>query len=219
MNQETWDIWKNNWIWILNIAKQRNWASIDELSIKPSVSLKKVQEKERQLGITFPKDFTDVLLNYSAGVDFYFQIAGEKPKSIYRQIFSAGDQLWDFDSLDDIKENYDGWVKECFNNPSNNYDKVWHHKVPFIHVATGDIIALDVSNGVENCPVIFLSHDGSDMHGARLGYNFIDFISRWSNIGCFGPEDWQFEPFYDREYNMLMNEGPVIENWKNGFLK
>ena len=59
-----------------------------------------------------------------------------------------------------------------------------------------------------------LSHDGSDFHGKRLGYNFIDFITRWSNVGCFGPEDWQFEPFHNGAENVLELEGDKVNNWK-----
>lgn len=219
MNKEIWNNWKSNWEWILSIAKKRKWEIIDDLIIKPPVSLQEVRETEKQLNLTLPEEFVDVLTNYSSGVNFFFQIEGEETEGDYRQIFSAGyEQIWDFESLPDLKESYDGWLNECFNNPDDEYDRIWQHKVPFIHVATGDLIAFDVSNGTSGCPVVFLSHDGSDMHGKRLGYNFVDFITRWSNVGCFGPEDWQFEPFYDEEQDILLLDGPAVENWKDGFL-
>jgi hypothetical protein len=66
-------------------------------------------------------------------------------------------------------------ITECFNNPDNEYDRFWQHNIPFVGVATGDLVAFDVSNGASGCPVVFLSHDGSGIHGIRLGYNFVDF--------------------------------------------
>jgi hypothetical protein len=43
--------------------------------------------------------------------------------------------------------------------------------------------------------VTYLSHDGDEFHGRHLGQDFIDFVDRWSLLGCPGNESWQLEPF------------------------
>ena len=215
MDKNTWNKWEGNWEWILDIAKKRNWDIIQDLAIRPAVRKRDVDKAISELKIKLPSDFIDVITNYSSGVNFFIQIEGAKPQGEYSQIFSAGyEEIWSFEDLGNLKEHYDSWVESCFEDPTNDYNKVWHNKTPIIRVATGDLIAFDTSVTTTELPVVFLSHDGSDFHGKRLGYNFIDFISRWSNIGCFGPEDWQFGPFYNDKQNILELDGDRVDNWK-----
>lgn len=215
MDKNNWNNWKGNWEWILDIAKKRNWDVIDDLVIHPAVTKKEVDKAIDDWKIKLPADFIDVVTNYSSGVHFSFQIEGEETEGQYREIFSAGyEGIWSFEDLGNLKEQCDEWTKNCFSDPSNEYDKVWYNKTPIIRVATGDLIAFDTSEGIDEFPVVFLSHDDSSLHGKRLGKNFVDFITRWSNIGCFGPEDWQFEPFYNQVENIIELEGDKVDNWK-----
>jgi len=215
MNKNTWDKWKVNWEWILDVAKKRQWDIVDELVIKPVVSKEEVDNIINNLKIKLPTDFIDVITNYSSGVNFSFQIKGAEPEREYMQLFSVGyEGLWSFEDLGNLKEEYDGWVESCFTDPSDDYNKVWYNKTPIIRVATGDLIAFDTSVIGNEFPVVFLSHDGSAFHGKRLGHNFIDFITRWSNVGCFGPEDWQLGPFHNDDENILELEGDKVNNWK-----
>jgi hypothetical protein len=215
MDKNTWEKWKGNWEWILDIAKKRQWEIIDDLVIKPVVSKEQVDTISSDLKIKLPPDFIEVVTNYSGGVNFYFQIEGAEPQGEYRQVFSAGyEGIWNFEALENLNEQYNGWIESCFDDPTDDYNKVWHNKTPIIRVATGDLIAFDTSVGTSEFPVVFLSHDGSGFHGKRLGHNFTDFITRWSNIGCFGPEDWQFEPFHNDTENILELDGDKIDNWK-----
>ncbi|MEL7121761.1 MAG: hypothetical protein AAFO07_20095 [Bacteroidota bacterium] len=82
----------------------------------------------------------------------------------------------------------------------------------------GDLITFD-QEAINGNPVIYLSHDDDDLHGAQLGDNFVDFISKWANLGCVGTEAWQFEPFYDYENKLLKSEGKVIDDWKTWLLQ
>jgi hypothetical protein len=71
-----------------------------------------------------------------------------------------------------------------------------------------------VARGRRDCPVIYLDHEHGRRHGIRLGSNFVDFITRWSNLGCPGLEIERMMPFYDPVQNLLMDSGEVVENWK-----
>ena len=53
-----------------------------------------------------------------------------------------------------------------------------------------------------------------EVHGRRLGLDFTDFMTRWSNLGCPGPEFYLLEPFHDRRQRLLRDSGPVVERWK-----
>jgi len=215
MNDVIWKEWVRNWNWVLDIAKKRNWDN-DELVIKSPVSIAKVEEIENEFNFSYPTDFKTVLTKYSSGILFNWQIEHEETEGEFRQIFCGGGRgyLWDFETLRTDYSNYLGSVNEAFPNLEDDYDRIWHNKIPFLDVPNGDVIAFDASGKKENGSVIYLSHDGSDFHGHRLAENFIEFISRWSNIGCVGTEDWQYEPFYDYEKMTLRDKGEAIDRWK-----
>jgi hypothetical protein len=82
----------------------------------------------------------------------------------------------------------------------------------FIFVGNGDYVAFDMTHGDQNCPVIYLDHEGGDFNGCRLGLNFVDFITRWSNLGC--PDPLILYLFHDPGRNLLMDSGEIAENWK-----
>lgn len=111
-----------------------------------------------------------------------------------REVF-CGECSWDLNRLIDVEETRQDWVKECFPNEYNDYDKIWHYKFGFMNVRNGDCIAFDMSNYPDETPIIYLSHEDGEGHGVKLGKNFEDFIDKWTQIGCIGPEDWQLIPF------------------------
>lgn len=215
MTNELWERWIDNWKWINDVAEKRNWNIIDRLEIGPPIGQIELGQIEKEIGTKLPPSYVDVVTNYSRAVTFYIDIEGEEPEGEFNPLFSIGyEGLWSVEDLPVMKISYDNWVKECFPDADNDYDRVWHNKIPFISVATGDLIAFDVSVNTDEFPVVFLSHDGSEFHGKRLGYNFTDFMTRWSNIGCFGPEDWQLEVFHDTNENVLLLDGDKVERWK-----
>ena len=58
------------------------------------------------------------------------------------------------------------------------------------------MIAFDLTDGPQRGAVVYLCHDeGCDIHGKTLGIDFEDFITKWSRIGCVGPEGSWFELF------------------------
>ena len=59
-----------------------------------------------------------------------------------------------------------------------------------------------------------MSHGGDNFHGQILGENFVDFISKWTQTGCVGTEDWQLEPFYDYETKTFLSNNAILEEWK-----
>jgi hypothetical protein len=210
-----WNKWHDNWTWIMNTAKRRSWH-VRPFELKPLVDITDIILLEENLNIRYPNDFKHVLTNYASSVEFYWHMEEEEPEEEFRGIFCGAGRgyLWDFSTLKNDYKDYRGWVEQCFPNPEDEYDKIWHNKVPFIDVPNGDMIVFDTSVSVDNSPVLYLSHDGSEFHGHRLAKNFIDFITRWSNLGCVGTEDWQFEPFYDYALMEVMASSPKIDRWK-----
>lgn len=219
MNDSIWQEWINNFEWILAIAKKRKW-SFKEFKIQPPIEKKLVKKLENKLGISYPDDFKEVLTKYASGVYLNWQIKGEETEGQFREIFCGGGRghLWNFSNLESLYQDYLDWLIVCFEDMEDEdmgdeFNKIWHNKIPFIDVPNGDKITFGKKTEKGN-PVIYLSHEGDDFHGSKLGDNFIDFMTKWSNLGCVGTEDWQFEPFIDFENKTYDYKENVVNEWK-----
>ncbi|OQP57933.1 hypothetical protein A3860_39750 [Niastella vici] len=91
-------------------------------------------------------------------------------------------------------QNKDGWVKEVFPDPENDYNKVWHNKFVFQEVGNGDYISIDLSPDKYG-KIIYLSHDDGEGHGYVMADSFSELLSNWAQLGFVGGEDWQWLPF------------------------
>jgi len=47
-----------------------------------------------------------------------------------------------------------------------------------------------------------------------LGADLIDFLRRWTPLGCPGPEDWQWLPFTSKGTTMLDPDGEAARAWR-----
>ncbi|MBV9851382.1 MAG: hypothetical protein JO250_17065 [Armatimonadetes bacterium] len=77
-------------------------------------------------------------------------------------------------------------------------------------------MAFDLSV-VLDAPVVYLSHDGGEGHGCRLGDNFRDFTERHSLLGCPGNEWWQMMPFLNDAGSGLDPDGRNARQWRQWF--
>lgn len=85
-----------------------------------------------------------------------------------------------------------------------------------MEVGSGDNIAFD-SEHAQDAPVLYLSHDGDDVHGYCLGKNFVDFIERHSLLECAGPKGWNLTPFLPDADSGLDAYGEDARKWREWF--
>ena len=224
MNEQIWNNWKRDWEWVIAAMKRKAERAVDEwdigvkdLEIAPPVPLEEVRAWEREEGLLLPSDFVEVLTRFSARVTLDWEVdedGGLAPPADYGGGSSGGDwgHLWDFDSLALHNDRLRGWLPTRATEEEGEAGLVWQNKVAFNYMPNGDLWAFDVSHGTENCPVIYLGHEHGRDHGMRLGLNFVDFMTRWSNLGC--PCLFSLRLFRDPVQNLLMNSGEFVENWK-----
>lgn len=208
-----WDKWIDKWEKTLNVIEKIGGEKTDIKVLKPA-KIEEIEKVESQIGTSLPESFREVLLNFSSGVDFswYLNDALELPEEL-EEIFS-GECFWSLDNLVSIEKDRKTWIKECFSDPENEYDQVWYNKLGFMSVKNGDMIAFDLEKYPEYTPVVYLSHDGGDGHGCILGEDFQDFISKWTEIGCPGSEDWQMIPFMTSPFSGIDPDSGNAVMWK-----
>lgn len=217
MDKQQWDNWMTDWNWIIKVAQDRQW-SFNSLEIQPPIELSEIELIEQAFSISYPTDFKAVLANYSSAVQCGWQLTDEEIPEEFISIFcgcggvsayKSQPNLWDFGLLAEMYKTYQGWLTNCYNDPTDAYGKHYYNKIPFIEVPNGDFIAFN-----ELGEVCYLSHDDGPLHGERLAANFVEFITLWSNLGCVGTESEQLAVFYDTHQEKLMDAGEQIERWK-----
>ena len=142
---------------------------IRETKIEAPAKEEEILEVEKKLGYSLPKDFRDVLLNYSPHFEYFWSTYkdSEEEQIEFPEKFCAifaGNLHWGLDLLLDFEKSRKDWVDVCFPDYNNEYDKVWHNKLAFYKVANGDYFAIELEK--ENYgKIVYLSHDGGDGHG------------------------------------------------------
>ena len=207
--------WIRRWQAALN-ACQRKGGEASELVIAPPASAEAVAQVEAELGVILPVSFRKVLTNFSAEVNIYWFLPNDLDLPVpYKPIFS-GDCSWSLSRMPGIAHWYLEWVETNFFNPNDPYDRVWQDKLAFAEVPNGDNIAFDLMF-MPDPPVVYLSHNDGEGHDYRLGDNFIDFMERWSLLGCPGNEDWQMMPFLPNATSGLDAYGENARKWREWF--
>ena len=127
-------------------------------------------------------------------------------------IFS-GNLHWGTKFIVDFNKDKDGWIKEVFPNPNDDYDKIWHNKFVFQEVGNGDYLGIDM-NDDNYGKVVYLSHDDGEGHGYIMANNFEELLNNWSKIGFVGAEDWQWLPFVENSNSGILPDCSNARKWK-----
>ncbi len=164
-----------------------------------------VVELEQKLLVSIPKSLRDLFLGFSKSIVFKAFLPDDfsLPQNL-KEIFSAYFVI-DIDEMLQAEEDRQGWIENCFNNPDNEYDKVWYNKLGFMTVGNGDVIAFDLNDEKDDKRVVYLSHDEGEGHGVVLGETFEKYFKNLILIGGCGNEDWQMIPFIDEEKGLCAN--------------
>ncbi|MVO15284.1 SMI1/KNR4 family protein [Parasedimentitalea huanghaiensis] len=181
-------------------------GEVEDLVIERAATQDEVQQVESNLGHRLPESFRRMLTGFSKSVEMTWSLPEElELADPFSEIF-RGNIHWSLDQLEKLESARQDWIRECFPNPSDPYDRVWHNKLVFYEIENGDFISLDLS-ATHHGEVVYLSHDDGQGHGVRLAKSFDDFIHSWSMLAGVGGEDWQWLPFYDPQNACLDYSG------------
>ncbi|KQL43665.1 hypothetical protein AN963_29940 [Brevibacillus choshinensis] len=211
-----WNAWKvrldkfTDHIWEIG-------GDIEEVLVTKPATLQQVEEIEKKLGVKLPLSFRETLLQFSSKIQISWslmedvELIVECPQE-YRK-FNC-DFGWDLKDLIRINRFKNIFIKEYHMNTDDPISKVWHNKLIFCDVGKGDFLAFDLTEGPD-CPVVYLSRNNIQGHGYLLGKNFIDFMDRWTAIGCLGPDFSQINRFISSSTKQLDPNGTYAKKWIN----
>lgn len=202
-------------VWLNSIADIGGDAR--ELVIKPGASEEKIQKEEEKIGIPIPSELREAL-KLSSHFEFSWFLPDDfKLPTEFREIF-CGHLHWGIEFIENIYSGYQGWIRECYPNPEDSYDAVWHHKFPFQEVGNGDYLSIDLSEDNYG-KIVYLSHDDGEGHGYEMASSFSELLANWVPLGCAGAEDWQWLPFTNGMKSKIDPKSANGRLWRSLILK
>ncbi len=203
--------WRARWRALEAACARRRLAAPMRCRIGPPADERTIVAIEERLQTPLPGSLRRVVASFSASVDISWQLDEPAPEE-FEEIFS-GEIGWDLAALPALLDEHAGWVRECFGDPSNAYDAVWHRKFPILAVPNGDMLAIET--GREHAgAVVYLSHDDGEGHGYLLAKDFEDYVDRVGRIGGVGPEDGQWLCFTSSRTSGLEPDSPPAVRWR-----
>lgn len=204
------------------ILERLNWFKnrIDELGgatyfeCYREASEDEILNLENDLGYALPIEFRKALKEISSHICFFWKIYDNDnillPKEL-RSIF-AGALHFGIDFTLACEDSRKDWIENCFSNYEKKYDRVFYNKLAFQQIENGDFLAIDLEKDSYG-KVIYLSHDGSDFHGYVISNSFSEFLEEYTNLGCVGGEDWQWEVFTNNKTSTIDSSCENARNW------
>lgn len=182
--------------------------------VEPPATSHEIEQAEAAVGLELPASFRATLRTVSRSVHWsWMSPSGGKFPEPFTDIFSGGLE-WSISGLLQAHEGYLGWTENCFADPDDPYDAVWHHKVGFSAVPNGDVLAVDLAPDRAGA-IVYLSHDDGEGHGYMLAHSLSDLLDRWVPLGCPGPEDWQWLPFVTYDFGPIDPSSGNGERWRS----
>ncbi len=177
-------------------AVKRLGGETDELIVDEPASEAEVARVEEKLGVALPPMMRNSFLTFARGLHVEWSLPDgfRLPQHVEEATWGGIDYSLD-DMVDSELERRE-WADDVVASWEIPEETVtWENKVAFFTMANGDFLAVDVSTPGRE-PVVYLSHDGNETsHCYALGDDFEDFLTRWTGVGCPGPESWIIEPF------------------------
>lgn len=223
-NQQAWDRWQNNMHWVIERIMLKG-GEVQEPETLPPIPASQVEEFESVTSLSLPKDFVDMVVNFSGGFRFAWSLYNVYER--YRDVSVKRGGNWEVSfvgasktaSLLDLYHKLQslcGWIF----HPKFEDDKdiqesrrVIPHCFPLYLDCGGggDYMVLRIDT--DPAQILYLDHEwGYSVRGrAVLGRDFADYVTRWSSLGY--PEVDGYSDFYNEELGTLDVAGRTAQFW------
>jgi hypothetical protein len=208
-------VWTERWLAALAAARKRGqkdttvWGK-GRVEIGPPAAEAELRQAEEASGVPIP-DGLRRLFAMARSVEAVWHLGDVKAPPPLHEVL-AGACIWSVDRIVARVDDYRGWITIAFPNAADPYGSVWHGKYPFLDAPNGDIVGIDSAGRV-----VYLSAEDGEGHGYVLGDNVFAFMDAWTQLGCPGPEDWQWMPFSRPGGGGLDPECANARAWRDWF--
>lgn len=171
-------------------------------SIYPPITKSELLELTSKTELFIPKALSDFWLQACQFCDFSYQCGDAKDEKKARILnnFFGQNLIYGgarFLNALDLPEHLDGnqaWAEETWIAEYPEEKAFWMNSIPIVSMGNGDYLALDISNNLDDPPIIYLSHDDES---SIIAPSFTDFLFHWEKLCYIGPEIWIIRSFRD----------------------
>lgn len=205
--------WVEGWQRAIDAAKRHGVQDSHRLEIDRPATREEVHDVECAIARSLPVSFRKTLLEFSRRVDFFWFLPQHvRPPEPLPRVF-CGCCSWDIGRLAVMYEDARWLASNAFVEDTPD-ERIWQGKLPFHDIGSGDYIAIDISSS-DPQPIVYLSHELAFSHGYVLGADFIDFMDRWTSIGC--PDDDIWSLFFPERGRYIDLDHPNVAIWCDWF--
>lgn len=204
--------WPSRWKQAIEAAERKGADSV-RLQIGPPATLAEVVAAEEAMRCPIPEEFRRTLLEFAGEMDFFWFLSNKvQSPGLLNGIFN-GSCAWNLRELvawtKDVR-----WVAEEVFGKDSPARAVWQNKFPFQSIGNGEYIAINTAPG-EDPYVVYLLREWDDGRSYLLGPSFLEFMDRWTQIGC--PTDDIWARFIDPPEAGLNLAHPHVCQWREWF--
>ena len=157
-------------------------AGIRSTVVATPAASEQVTAVERQLGLALPSSLVELFTHGSAGVDCRYVFEPDHETPIF-----GGARLGPLSELPDYSRSVAEWAAETWVAEEPDQQAIWRAALPFMRMANGDYLALDLRNGELDPPVLYLNHDDDS---SIIAPDLATFLLAWERLAYVGPEHW-----------------------------
>ncbi len=215
IDDEVWQFCLDHWNWVADVLRERYDEAEVDFTIESALTKQQMSVLSRNMQMELPTEFRTVLSRYCGKLDFMWTCfdvdQSQLPGALNGMDIGGNMPIWDAGNLVE----YSQAARNHDNSPWLAFRESLRDRLPFMADGSGNIFAFDMRAGKENCPIVFLSHDNdSDVHDKELAANFVDFIVRWSFLGCPGDTYYSMRPFLNKRFGRLDCNGRTATRWR-----
>lgn len=178
-----------------------------DINIGNVATADEIEKIEKKYNYTLPPEFKACLLNYAKAIDIYWYFMLKREGKAGKHSFWF---YYDIDKLDEINSQIESMTVEGIAeeySATEEYCNVWLNKFGFMEAAEyGDLLAFDTKTN----KIVYLQHDGDDLHGLILADDFDEFFEKCINI-LFLHYDYDSVLFNKTNIKMIDNAQKLIE--------
>lgn len=203
MDKQLWKEWEADWRKMQRIAAGSDW-DVTPLKVYPPASKGDIKLMEARIGMHVPKQLREVLVNYSAKVQFGWHVPSHLHTMSRNELPTSSLSyrvIWDMEHIENHALpsflNWKSMLAKRDLSEAPNSEALWENQFPFAGLINGDVLTIDYSKPEGSHPVRYFSHDLEMIHGLALAKDFETFVTEMSKLGFAGSEWWSLMLFSD----------------------
>lgn len=207
-----------------------------EWNLAPPATSRELTALENDIGMSLPEELRLFLLRISGDLLFCVNLHEDTaPPPDFDQLQNWGLSI-SVEGIRTAETIRKEWIRSVYDDVEDPYSLVWHGKLGLLNLpegyiisgeemarelkehddwAWGDVIAIDVSPSADPQSLLYLSHDGAEIHGDVIALDLNAYLHHALALGCVGAGTYASYMFTELGVGLQSDteKGKLFRNW------